>query len=216
MGAVGTKVRADLRRRKLQSIIIAFVILLSSGAATLALSLLVESDAPYDHAFAQANGAHLTLTFAASNVSGAQLKRTVTAHGVTETAGPWPEAHTTISSSSPDGSGRTLGWSGPIVGRDRPDTRVDHLTIESGRWVRAPGEIVLSQQLADQMGTGAGSDVTVGDPSNGRSLTVVGIASSISPFTDAWVVPAQIPALVAPGTPLSEQMLWWTRATTST
>ena len=54
MKAVVVKSWADLRRRKLQSVVIALVILLSSTAATLALSLLVESDAPYDHAFAQA------------------------------------------------------------------------------------------------------------------------------------------------------------------
>lgn len=60
MRAVLTKTVADIGRRKLQSLIIALVILLSSGAATLALSLLVESDAPYDRAFAAANGAHLT------------------------------------------------------------------------------------------------------------------------------------------------------------
>jgi len=71
MKAVFTKSVADIGRRKLQSLIIALVILLSSGAATLALSLLVESDAPYDHAFAAANGAHLTLTFAADQVSAA-------------------------------------------------------------------------------------------------------------------------------------------------
>ena len=69
MKAIVTKVAGDLRRRKLQSLVIALVILLSSGAATLALSLLVESDAPYDHAFARANGAHLMLTFAADSAS---------------------------------------------------------------------------------------------------------------------------------------------------
>ena len=69
MNAVRSKTAADLRRRKLQAMVIALVILLSSGAATLALSLLVESDAPYDHAFAQANGAHLTLRFAANRVT---------------------------------------------------------------------------------------------------------------------------------------------------
>jgi putative ABC transport system permease protein len=73
------KARADLRRRKLQSAVITVVILLSSLASTLALNLLVESDAPYDHALAQANGAHLTGSFSADKVTvplGASLAMT--------------------------------------------------------------------------------------------------------------------------------------------
>src|SRR5437763_6412836 len=142
MRAVTIKVLADMRRRKLQTMVIALVILLSSGAATLALSLLVESDAPSDHAFAQANGAHLTLRFAANRVSVAALRATASAHGVTAAAGPWLEVNTALSSdasqASKFGNGPgplgTLNVVGNVVGRDRPDTAVDRLTIESGRW----------------------------------------------------------------------------------
>src|SRR2546423_10077752 len=126
MNAVRSKTAADLRRRKLQAMVIALVILLSSGTATLALSLLVESDAPYDHAFAQANGAHLTLRFAANRVSVAALRATASAHGVTAAAGPWLEVNTSLSSDAAQ-AGRFGKGSGPlgtfnVVGRDRPDT----------------------------------------------------------------------------------------------
>ena len=52
MGAVRTQALADLRRRRLQAVVIAAVLCLASGAATIALDMLVESQAPFDRAFA--------------------------------------------------------------------------------------------------------------------------------------------------------------------
>lgn len=219
MTAVPTKTLADLSRRKLQSIVIALVILLSSGAATLALSLLVESDAPYDHAFAQAHGAHLIITYAANRASPAQLKATASAHRVTGALGPQPLAEIPLtmvggaaaSQSSKGGYGPGLLGIFTIAGRDSPNTAVDRLTMESGRWARAPGEVVLSQRMADSTGLGVNSQVTAGGGTTQASLTVVGIAASISPGTDAWVVPQQIPALLVGRKgpqPLQYQMLY--------
>ena len=51
MGAVRLKTFADLRRRRLQSLGLALVLFLSTATGTLALSILVESHAPFDHAF---------------------------------------------------------------------------------------------------------------------------------------------------------------------
>lgn len=210
MSAVVTKILADLHRRKLQTAVIAFVILLSSGAATLALSLLVESDAPYDHAFAQANGPHLTLTFDPHRVTETRLKATASAHGVTATAGPWAQVETgvTAAGSGSKGGGFQQAGVARIAGRDRPDTSVDRLTIESGRWVRAPGEIVLSQRLADDLGLAAGDNLSIADRRGGPVLRVVGIAASISPATDAWVVPTEIQALVSQTSPRQYLMLY--------
>ena len=61
------------------------------AAATLALSILVETNEPFDHAFAAANGAHLVIDYDAA-VSDAQLAATAAAGGVTSSAGPWPVA----------------------------------------------------------------------------------------------------------------------------
>ncbi len=216
MTAVLTKMVADIRRRTLQSVIIALVILLSSGAATLALSLLVESNAPYDRAFAAANGAHLTLTFAGDQVGAAQLRATASVHGVMAVAGPWPEVSARLSTdgATPLGQGGT-GGSGPsdlgiftIVGRDRPDAPVDRLTIESGRWARAVGELVLSRRMADSTGLGVGDRVQASDGAGHPWLTVVGVAASISRGVDAWVVSSYTTALVARTAPLQDQMLY--------
>ncbi|HLJ67776.1 MAG TPA: FtsX-like permease family protein [Chloroflexota bacterium] len=203
MKAVRTAAFSDLRRRKLQTLIIAFVIVLSSGAATMALSLLIETDAPYDHAFAHANGAHLTIAYDARHVTRSQLIGTGHARGVTAFAGPWRQINTDISTAPPG-----LGAGATIAGRSRPDAAVDRLTIESGRWARANGEIVLSQHLADDLGAGPGDRVSVGGKNGSQSLLVAGVAASVSPYTDAWVLPGELPALVSPGSVLEYQMIY--------
>ncbi len=225
MSAVISIAWADLRRRKLQSAVIFIVILLSSLSATLALSLLVETDAPFDHAFAAAHGAHLALTFDGNKVSTSQLASTTTAHGVTAALGPLPVTITQAAipvgsfgkALSGNGVRRVNAGSGPpslnvpfeIVGRDQWNTPVDRLTIESGRWVRSDGEIVLSRQSADRFRLGVGGTLTVQGASGPVDLKVVGIAAAISPDTDdAWVLPNQIPALVRPQGTIDQEMLY--------
>ncbi len=206
MNAIIAAALADLHRRKLQTFIIALVVLLTSGAATLALSLLVETDAPYDHAFARANGAHLTIVYQANAVSTATLRHTASAPGVTATDGPWPEALSLYSHTGPDGGMAIQGLT--LVGRSRPDMAVDRLTLEAGRWTRAPGEIVASRHLADAWGLRLGDTVSPAPGTHGPTLHVVGFAASISPYTDGWVVPSQIPALIQHHSGTLEQMLY--------
>jgi putative ABC transport system permease protein len=206
MNAIYSKIRADLRRRKLQSFVIALVIFLSSGAATLALNLLVETDAPYDHAFAQVNGAHLTIAYDASKVTEAQLRKTASAPKVTQSSGPWPATPTEVNWSAGKGDTFALGFN--VVGRDRPDTAVDRLTMVAGRWATAPGEIVLSQNLADSLGAVVGETLTTAPDAGSVSLKIVGIASSINAGTGGWVEAGQIPALKPSKATLEYQMLY--------
>lgn len=206
MNAVRTAILSEMRHRRLQTFVIAFVILLSSGAATLALSLLVESDAPYEHAFAQANGAHLIVTYAANRVTPAQLQKTLSAHGVTAASGPWRQATALYTIDTADGG--MHGQELLFVGRPRPDTAVDRLTMERGRWVRRAGEVVVSRSLADAWNLGIGDRLAPGPDPQLPTLHVVGIAASISPYTDAWVAPAEVSRLVTPGAPRAYQMLY--------
>jgi putative ABC transport system permease protein len=207
MNAVLTATRSDIRRRKLQTFVIAFVILLSSGAATLALSLLVESDAPYEHAFAQANGAHVVVTYAAHKVGATRLRVTASAPGVTAAVGPWPQVIALYTTGSAD-QGNQQGGGLFIVGRPGPGGAVDRLTMESGRWAQAPGEVVIARQLADSWGLRVGTYLAPGPGFHLPSLRVVGIAASISPYTDAWVTPAEIKRMVTRKSPLQYQMLY--------
>jgi putative ABC transport system permease protein len=212
MSAVLTALRAELRRRRLQSLIIVLVILLSSGAGTLALSLLVESDAPYDHAFAQANGAHLTIMYDASLVDAARIAGTAHEHGVTAAAGPYLQVSAVLGA-NPRGAAGCAGCAPllegafSLIGRDRPDPAVDRLTMESGRWARDPGEIVLSRNLADRWGLGVDDTVTL-EGGKGTTLRVVGVAASVDGGAGAWVTPGQAPSLAIAGAPTRYQMFY--------
>ena len=117
MGAVRLKTFADLRRRRLQSLGLALVLFLSTATGTLALSILVESHAPFDHAFEAANGAHLVIRYA-GDVDPAALAATTTASQVTASAGPWPMAQGILGKPA---DGRVM----PAQLSGRPDARRD-------------------------------------------------------------------------------------------
>ena len=66
--------RGGLSGRRVQAMVIGLVVLISTAASTLALGLLVDSNAPFDHAFAAQNGAEVTATSKAA-VSAAPTQR---------------------------------------------------------------------------------------------------------------------------------------------
>lgn len=225
MSAVLSIAWADLRQRKLQSAVIFIVLLLSSLSATLALSLLVETDAPFDHAFTAARGAHLVVTFAGDKVDSSQLAVTRSAHGVTAAEGPLPV--TVAQAAIPVSSlGKSLSEQGAptdassntppsrialfqIAGRDQWNTAVDRLTIENGRWVTSVGEIVLSRRAADHFRLGVGDSLSIQGARGQVKLTVIGIAAAMSPDTDdGWVLPGQVSALVGPRGSIDQEMLY--------
>src|SRR2546429_9999142 len=81
--------RTGLTGRRVQAIVIGLVLLVSTAAATLALGLLVDSNAPFDHAFARQHGAHVTAAVNAQ-ASPARLAATTRLPGVTAASGPLP------------------------------------------------------------------------------------------------------------------------------
>jgi len=234
MGAVATKTIADLRRRRLQSTVLAIVLFLGAGAATLALSILVETNEPFDHAFAAANGAHLVVDYEAG-VTDAQLATTAAASGVTASAGPWPVAGFAL-------RGKEGVFGGLLAsGRPTPTDSIDRVTMLAGRWWTAPGEIVLDQDTATLLDVGLGASVPLlpdpnpdkrfgrtppggggtpvlpapspgaraATPGKSVTATVVGIAASVStPDVAGWLSPSDILTLVGPDAPPDRQMLY--------
>ena len=73
-------VSGGVTRRKVQTVVLGLVITVTTAAGTLALGLLVDSNAPFDHAFAAQHGAEVTAT---STASPAQLAATTHVAGVT-------------------------------------------------------------------------------------------------------------------------------------
>jgi putative ABC transport system permease protein len=202
-GATIRTVRGGITQRRLQTTVIALVVLVSTASTVLALALVVDSNAPFDHAFARQHGADIVATIDPSKTSASSLARTAHLPGMSATAGPYDEA-TVI--------GRSAGMTMPpqtLVGRSPPGGPVDDLVIEDGRWATKPGEVVLATG-ADLGGLGfsVGSTLTVGTGSHRQTLTVVGLANSVTGSASGWVVPAEIPALRAAGGTGEIQMLY--------
>ena len=232
MGAVLSKTVADLRRRRLQTVVLAVVLLLGSAAATLALSILVETNEPFDNAFAAANGAHLVIDYDAA-VSDAQLAGTTAAGGVMSSAGPWPVTRAGVAgkhdligdqvvSGRPtpgdtvdrvDDHRRTLvagaGRDRPRPGHGRParyrDRRIGAAVSTTGvRRQGRPGRGAWKGPALTPPGGGQGGT----EPVPARTLTVVGIAASVStPDVAAWMSPTDLAALT-PGVAPAREMLY--------
>ena len=199
-------VRGGLTRRRVQTIVIGLVLLVSTSACVLALGLVVDSNAPFDSAFAAQNGAHAVVTVDASKATQADLAATAGVSGVSQAAGPFAEATITPRLPGPPGSaGQVTAPPMTLAGRASPGGPLDDLILQQGRWALRPGEVVLSSNYRYGLPLGARLTVT-GVP--GTQLTVIGIANSISQSADGWVVPGQIAALRTPGTPPSAQMLY--------
>lgn len=203
MGAVRQLVGAGIRRRRLKGIAIAGVLFIATGAATLALTVVVESQAPYDRAFAAAEGAHLVIDFDATRTDAASVATTAMSSGVTAAMGPWLVGPVELSaalgpgtakagsgkdaSPAPAGSGPVAPiapaeiGSGPRIvarleARDTADGSIDRLAV-SGRWWTASGEIVLSQDSARRLGLKLGDTV--------RLATAVIDKSGVKPSSPA-------------------------------
>lgn len=212
-GSVGRAVRGGLARRRVQFVVISLVLMVSTGASILALALVADSNAPFDHAFASEHGADVTVAFDSAKVTAAQLGATGKLPPVTAAAGPFPELTTSLQLESTGvlGSSTLTLPQLTLVGRASPGGPVDDLTLQSGHWATEPGQIVLDNNPADgnlpPNLTPGEQVVATGVPGKPR-LTVVGIASSVTNTADGWVVPAEISRLNTTGSPAGEQMLY--------
>src|SRR5215469_11257222 len=101
-GPVARAVRGGLTRRKVQTLVIGLVLLVSTGACVLALGLIVDSNAPFDSAFAAQHGADVVATVNQAVTTPGELAAASRLPEITAVAGPYPE--TTINT-SPGGVG---------------------------------------------------------------------------------------------------------------
>jgi len=200
MRAIWKKAWADIRRRKLQGLIVASVALLASAVMSLAVSLLTASSSPYRTAFENQNGGHVVAGFDSRFATADQVAATAQSHLVTAHGGPWPFAMLPFQA----GTARVQL---NVYAREDPGG-VDSLRLVKGRWLQRPGEIVLAQSLAEAQGVKVGDMVLEVGGAEGVHLRVVGLALDVDsgPYPSfgvqpAWVVPGQLDALAPPGTP---------------
>jgi putative ABC transport system permease protein len=212
-GPVGRAVGGGIVRRRVQVIVIGVVLIVSTAASILALALVVDSNGPFDKAFAAQRGADVTGTFDSARASDAQLSATRKLPQVTAAAGPFPEVTTTFQIPIKI-RGHVGGFSLPqltIVGRASPGGPVDDVTMQGGHWPTGPGQIVLNNNpqngnlppnatLGQQL-------VATGVPGNPQVI-IVGFANSVTNTADGWVVPAEISRLKTTGSAVGQQMLY--------
>jgi len=214
-GAVARAVRGGIgRRRGVQTIVIALVLVVSTASSVLGLTLVVDSHAPFDHAFAAQHGAHLVATVDTSRATPAQLATTAREPQVAAAAGPFAAANVAADDSSPGQPALALPPL-TVVGRATPGGPVDDVALEDGHWPQRTGQIVVEANT-DGFGVGIGDTVTVTSAPGKPRLTVVGLATSVSRSADAWVVPAEISALRSPGAPPTAELLYRFRNAGST
>jgi putative ABC transport system permease protein len=221
---VGAAVRGGLARRRVQTVVIGLVLLVSAGASVVGLALAVVSNAPFDRAFAAQRGADVTLAVDRARTNEAGLASTARLPGVTAAAGPFAEVTVSLEPDEPGGGCAGPAPGGPcsgaqglppmtVVGRASPGGPVDDVVLRSGRWAARPGELVLSS--ADvypngdlPQGLGLGSRLTATGVPGNPLLTVVGIATSATGTADGWVAPAEIAQLRQARAPAIAQMLY--------
>ncbi|MEV5330347.1 FtsX-like permease family protein [Nonomuraea sp. N2-4H] len=197
MSAVWGIALAAVRRRRLQSAILAVVVLCSTVAIVVALGLLEASSGPFDRTFAAQRGPHVVATFDRAAVSDALLAETARRPGVEAAAGPYGQSVVTVADT------RQSLPPGPltVVGRPGPGGPVDRVELWAGRWAERPGEIVVNRPVDPVFGDLVGAAVQTVE---GLRFTVVGLASSVTRTAEAWVAPAQMEAMK----PASAQMLY--------
>lgn len=168
-GPVGRAVRGGVSRRRVQTLVIGLVLLVSTAASLLALALVVDSSAPFDHAFAAQRGAHLAAVVDPARATPAELAATARRAGVTAAAGPFAE--TTIAPQMAHMAGPN-GFLPPmtLAGRSAPGGPVDDIVLQSGHWAQRPGQLVLGNNPSsnEQVGLPLGAKITVGIPAGPR------------------------------------------------
>ncbi|OKI07851.1 hypothetical protein AMK13_12070 [Streptomyces sp. CB02056] len=176
---------------------IGLVVFCSTTTVLLALAVISAARAPFDDAFSQQRGAHVVATFDPAGATPEQLAATAHRPGVEAAAGPFDQAVVEIPTDwvgSPPGA-LTL------VGRSDPAGPVDRVQLLGGRWASKPGEVVINEPF------GGYSPANLDYPlplSGGRTLTIVGYATSMSQSAGGWVTPEQAADLH----PSARQMLY--------
>ncbi|GAA3393003.1 ABC transporter permease [Cryptosporangium minutisporangium] len=209
MSALSKVVRSGVHRRWVQTVVITLATAAAVTAGLLGVGLLVASNAPFDHAFVNQRGAHLNVLTDPKKATTAQLAATADAEGVAEAAGPFPVGQVMFIPPPPPGMSAPAGPGarGPmltVAGRSGPGDTIDQVTLTDGRWANQPDEIVVRD--GGNVRVRVGETITMGQGTNARDVTVVGLGRSVSDTADAWMTPAGLAALKPPTT--SYQMLY--------
>ncbi|MGW9589557.1 FtsX-like permease family protein [Streptomyces chartreusis] len=207
MSALGKVVRAGVGRRRMQTAVMILTTLVAVTGSVVAAGVLTASRAPFEHAMAEQRGAHLAAQFDGGEVTESDLAATASASGVTAAAGPFRTLELrprTVSASAAIPAGVTLPAL-TVAGRADRLGPVDRLQLVAGDWATRPGQIVLAEVDSPLR---PGARLTFPDLPGSPTLTVVGLARSVTGTADAWVTPAQAQALTTKSAAPTYEMLY--------
>jgi putative ABC transport system permease protein len=196
MTAILVKAVADLRRRRVQAIVIFLTVLLAIATATMALTLNSQTRDPYQAAFDAQKGAHLQVAFKATT-DPRLLASTQSVIGASSSGGPY--SATTIQFKH-----GTQIFNVETFGRDNPAGHVEVLNVTAGRWVQANDEIVLTRSFSELNKVSIGDRIKVVSVATEPTLTVVGEVVDIDEGSadlsgqHSWVLSSAMPALTTP------------------
>ena len=196
MTAIIVKAMADLRRRRIQAVVIFVTVFLSMAAGTMAVTLMSQTRDPYQAAFEKQRGAHLQIGYSAA-ADPQLLAKTPATIGATSSGGPYLVSNIQFKFGD-------RKFYVDAIGRDNPGGPVEVLNVTSGRWARSNDEIVLTRSFAELNKVSIGDRVKVVSVAQTPTLTVVGEVVDIDEGSadlssqHAWVPAAAVLALSTP------------------
>lgn len=209
---LGKAASAAAKRRKLQTLILILVTAGSMAAALLAAQLLAGVNGPFNQAFARQHGSELTVQYDASRTSATQAAATAHASGVTSAAGPFQTVELNGYTTSLNMPGLDLAdFPLPamhLVGRASSGGAVDDVQLTAGHWPTSANQIVIAEGSSLLDGAPLGTTVTFPRSPGGPTLTIVGVAGTVSQTADAWVLPREVSALAPANAKTGYEMLY--------
>ena len=215
MSALGKVVRSGVGRRRVQSFVMALTTLAAVTSSVLSLGLLSAVSAPFEHAFAQRDGAHLAVQYNSGKATTSQVAATGHAAGVTDASGPFPIStalDATIGTDCTATTGPDMPFAGtsapPVTVTARPNlsaaSGLDQIVLDRGSWPTGANQIVLNNYPYDCLGKSVVFSSLPGKP----SFTVVGFANSLTSTASGWTTPDGFARLTAAGAQADTQMLY--------
>lgn len=192
-------VRGDVKRRRVQSLMLVVMIAATTATLTLSLALQGVTDSPFAHTRAATKGPDVAGLFQPGfhGTAGTLTQFEALAHapGVIESSGPFPVTES------------ELTYAGQNVrvhaeGRDSDQATLDQPLLTAGRWT-TPGGVVIERSFADALGVHVGDTIHL----SGRALTVRGIAVTSATATSdplVWLNTSTLRTL-----PDRTQPLWY-------
>ena len=215
MSALGKVVRSGVGRRRVQSFVMALTTLAAVTSSVLSLGLLSAVSGPFEHAFAQRDGAHLAVQYDGSKATTSQVAATAHAAGVTDASGPFPIStalDATIGTDCTATAGPDMPFAGtsapPVTVTARPNlaaaSGLDQIVLDNGSWPTNASQIVLNDWPDECLGKSVVFASLPGKP----SFKVVGFANSLTSTASGWTTPDGFARLTAAGAQADTQMLY--------